>query len=175
MGSPNLWLIDTCRERRVGVEETKRCGHCYEPLHLLFFLRNWKRLRNGRNPNPQILLICVKALHLPPHTTPNPTCLLINNQINNSLYHIRNTWRRWEEKLTKKTILSRGGKVVRGRPVVKNAGRTDVFNMLTRISPSRITRSPRGPTTGRGKLACSPTKKKSNWLDNNGLVEEWQL
>jgi len=39
------------------------------------------------------------------------------------------------------------------RPAVKNAGWVDVFNPLTRISPPRITRSPRGPTAGRGGLA----------------------
>jgi len=52
----------------------------------------------------------------------------------------------------------RGGKVGRAmragpRSRVKNAGRADVFNPLTRISPPRIIRGPHGPTAGRGGLA----------------------
>ena len=46
-----------------------------------------------------------------------------------------------------------------GRLAVKNAGWTDIFNQQ------------RG---GAGRSASSQ-KKKINWLDNNGPMEEWQL
>jgi len=49
-GFPNLWLIDTSREGIVGVEETERCGHCYEPLHLLIFFKKLKEVKEWEKP-----------------------------------------------------------------------------------------------------------------------------
>jgi len=42
--------------------------------------------------------------------------------------------------------------------LLKNVGRAHIFNSLTRISPPRITRGPRGAAAGRGKLAHKKKK-----------------
>ena len=41
-----------------------------------------------------------------------------------------------------KTMDGRAGRAMRAGPLVKNAGRTDLFNPLTRISPPHINPQP---------------------------------
>jgi len=49
-----------------------------------------------------------------------------------------------------------------GRPLVKNTGRTDLFNPLTRISPPCISPQPARASSGAGR-AGPLTRKKKNW------------
>jgi len=61
-------------------------------------------------------------------------------------------------------MAKRGGPcgLTRG-PLVKNAGRADLFNPLTRISPPRISPRP-AQASSRAGLADPLTRKKKKWM-----------
>jgi len=58
-------------------------------------------------------------------------------------------------------MAKRGGPCGSARgPQVKNAGRVDLFNPLTRISPPRISRQPARASSGAGRADPQTRKKK---------------